>query len=189
MVGWKERRRENCTEAKGWVMDAAETRAAKEQFVRAMAAGSRWDEAAHATGLPMGRTTAYRLYQRYRVMGEAALIDGRHGHPAKMRPAVRGWLADYCRENPTLTNRVVRAALHERWGVAIAPGYLNQVRAMLGVPRRIAPKRGDKPNRHRANLARRSRQSPADACGAGDGPVCGLRADLQRTDGRGAFCP
>ena len=91
-------------------MDAAETRAAKEQFVRAMAAGSRWDEAAHATGLPMGRTTAYRLYQRYRVMGEAALIDGRHGHPAKMRPAVRGWLADYCRENPTLTNRVVRAA-------------------------------------------------------------------------------
>ena len=89
----------------------------------------------------MGRTTAYRLYQRYRAIGDAALIDGRHGHPAKMRPAVRAWLADYCRENPTLTNSVVRAALHERWGVAIAPGYLNQVRAALGVPRRIAKKK------------------------------------------------
>ena len=46
-----------------------------------MQAGQSWQEAAGQAGVQTSRTIAYRLLQCVRTEGEAALEDGRHGHP------------------------------------------------------------------------------------------------------------
>ena len=77
--------------------------AAKAQLVLLMQTGYPWHKAAATAGLQISRSTAYRLLQAVRTQGEAALQDGRHGHPAKLREAVLQWLQAFC-----------RTALHKR---------------------------------------------------------------------------
>jgi transposase len=68
-----------------------------------------------------------------RTRGKAAFQDGRHGHPTKLRMAERTWLESYCRASPATPSRVVQVTLQERFGIQISLGYLNQVRADLGL--------------------------------------------------------
>jgi hypothetical protein len=74
-----------------------------------------------------------RLLRQVRIRGKAAFQDGRHGHPAKLRTAERAWLESYCHTSPGTPSRVVQAAFQERFGIQISLGYLNQVRAHLGL--------------------------------------------------------
>ena len=117
-------------------MDADERRAAKARLVAGMLQGHSWQEAASAAGLPLGRSAAYRLTQRVRVQGEAALHDQRHGHPSKLRAPVQQWLETYCRSAPHTPSRAVQAALQERFGLRVSISHLNRVRARLGLGRR-----------------------------------------------------
>jgi hypothetical protein len=64
-------------------MDKEQKRAAKAHFVAQIQAGQPWYVAAARAGLPISRSTAYRLLQVYASQGEAALRDGRHGHSSK----------------------------------------------------------------------------------------------------------
>jgi len=117
-------------------MEAEQRRAAKEQMVALMQAGHRWQEAAAQAGIPISRSTAYRLLRQVRRRGKAAFEDGRHGHPAKLRTAERDWLETYCHMSPGTPSRVAQTAWQERFGTQISIGYLNQVRARLGLGRR-----------------------------------------------------
>ena len=116
-------------------MDAAQRHAAKVQFIAGMQGGQSWQEAAQAAGLRVSQATAYRLLQRVRTDGEAALYDGRHGHASKLREPIRQWLEASCRASPACPSRTVQAVLYERFEVWISITHLNRVRAALGVSR------------------------------------------------------
>jgi transposase len=119
-------------------MEEDELRAAKRQMIALMQAGHSWQEAVDMAGVRMGRSAAYQLLRNVRLRGEAALQDGRHGHPAKLREPVRQWLETTCREAPQTPSHVVQAALQERFGILISIGHLNRVRAELGLGSRTA---------------------------------------------------
>lgn len=114
-------------------MEEDELRAAKRQMIALMQAGHSWQEATDMAGVRMGRSAAYQLLRNVRLRGEAALQDGRHGHPAKLCPPVREWLETTCRQAPHTPSHVVQAALQERFGLQVSIGHLNRVRAELGL--------------------------------------------------------
>jgi transposase len=118
-------------------MEKEQRGAAKRQMIALMQAGHPWKEAAAIAGLHIGRSAAYQLLQKVRTRGEAAWQDGRHGHPAKLREAVRQWLETTCRETPHLPSREVQAALQEQFGILVSIGHLNRIRAQLGVGSRV----------------------------------------------------
>ena len=122
-------------------MQEEQRRAAKGQLIALMQAGHPWHEAAAMAGVQIGRSAAYQLLRNVRLRGDAALHDGRHGHPAKLRPPVREWLEAMCREAPDTPSHVVQAALQERFGILVSIGHLNRVRVELGVGSRT-PQRG-----------------------------------------------
>lgn len=66
-------------------MEKEERRTAKERLITLMQAGHSWHEAAALTGVQIGRSAAYHLLRNVHLRGGAALQDGRHGHPAKLR--------------------------------------------------------------------------------------------------------
>jgi transposase len=119
-------------------MQEEQRRAAKGQLIALMQAGHPWHEAAAMAGVQIGRSAAYQLLRNVRLRGEAALQDGRHGHPAKLRPPVREFLETTCREAPHTASHVVQAALQERFGLLVSIGHLNRVRAQLVVGSRTA---------------------------------------------------
>jgi transposase len=114
-------------------MEEEQRRAAKRQMITLMQAGHTWQEAATIAGVQIGRSAAYQLLRNVRLRGEAALQEGRHGHPAKLRPPVREWLETTCREAPHTPSHAVQVALQERFGILVSIGHLNRVRAELGV--------------------------------------------------------
>ena len=120
-------------------MEAEQRRAAKEQMIALMQAGQRWQEAAAQAGIQVSHSTVYRLLRQVRSRGKAAFQDGRHGHPAKLRTGERAWLETYCHTSPSTPSRVVQTAFQERFGIQISLGYLNQVRASLGLGSRTLP--------------------------------------------------
>jgi transposase len=102
-----------------------------------MQAGHSWQEAATVAGLQISRSGAYRLLQEVRKRGEAALLDGSHRHPTKLRESVREFLETTCRETPSTPSREVQAALQEQFGIFVSIGHLNRVRAQIGVGSRV----------------------------------------------------
>ena len=117
-------------------MNRAARRQPRLRLVTAMREGTSWRDAVAAAGLAVCRTTAYNCARRVRVSGEAALDDGRHGHPSKFRQPVRDWLVAYCHEHPGAPSRAVQAALQQQFGLAVSRSQINRVRATLGLSRR-----------------------------------------------------
>jgi hypothetical protein len=70
-------------------MDKEQRRAAKAQLVAGMQAGQPWQTAAAQAGLQTSQSNAYRLMKAFQQHGKTGLSDGRHGHPSKLRGAVR----------------------------------------------------------------------------------------------------
>lgn len=114
-------------------MDKEQKRAAKAHFVAQIQAGQPWYVAAARAGLPISRSTAYRLLQVYASQGEAALQDGRHGHSSKLRGDARTFLQDYCRHAPWTPSSVIQTLLQARFGVNVSISQVNRVRAALGI--------------------------------------------------------
>jgi transposase len=105
----------------------------KAHLISLMQAGHPGPKAAAMAGLHISRSTVYRLLQAVQTRGDAAILDGRHGHPAKLREAVLQWLVTTCRANPQMSSREVQAALQEQFGIHVSIGHLNRVRAQLGI--------------------------------------------------------
>jgi transposase len=119
-------------------------RAAKSRLVAGLNAGLSWREAAAAAGITTSEATAYRLRRRVRHEGDRALDDHRHGYSYKLPPALRQWLLSYCQQHPHTPSHALQTLLREHFDVLISVGYLNQVRAALGV-RYLRPTATKKP--------------------------------------------
>ena len=111
----------------------AARRAAKAQLVAGLQAGLSWRAAAAAADITVTEDTAHRLRRRVRQEGEMALDDHRHGVPYKLPATVRHWLVVYCQQHPATTSRALQTTLRAQCNVLVSIGYLNQVRAALGV--------------------------------------------------------
>jgi len=113
-------------------MEPEQRQAAKQQMLELMEAGVSWQAAATTAGVQTSRATAYRWKQEVRTRGEAALQDGRHGHPAKVLPPVLHWLQSRCQETTLLASSHLQKELQEQLGVQISISHLNAVRATHG---------------------------------------------------------
>ncbi len=113
-------------------MEQEQRYAAKRHLLELMQAGQSWQQAAVTAGLQISRSTAYRWLQEVRTRGEAALQDGRHGHPAKVRPAVLHWLESRCQASPQIASSELQRELQKQVGVHISISHLNAVRATHG---------------------------------------------------------
>jgi transposase len=69
-------------------MDNEQRSKAKKQVIDLMQAGHSWQDATTLAEVQVSRSTAYRWVHQFRTQGEAALYDGRHGHPSKARESV-----------------------------------------------------------------------------------------------------
>ena len=117
-------------------MDKEQYRAAKARLVAQMQEGQPWQAAAATAGVQTSQSTAYRLLQVVRKRGEAALRDGRHGHPSKLRGEARTFLVNYCRGTPHAPSSVIQTLLRERFDLSVSVSQINRVRAELGVSNR-----------------------------------------------------
>src|SRR5258706_8303649 len=102
---------------RGMRMEPKQRRAAKQQMLELIEEGVPWKEAAATAGVQTSRATAYRWKQEARTRGEAALQDGRHGHPAKVLPAVLNWLEMGCQATSLVASSHLQKELQEQLGV------------------------------------------------------------------------
>jgi transposase len=120
------------------VMNDERRQAAKKRMVTLMQEGRPWREAARLSGIQTSRSTAYRWFHQFRIRGEVALYDGRHGHIAKMHQPIREWLAARCREEPSLPSSSLQNELNAHFGVLISITHLNRIRVAHGLERQPA---------------------------------------------------
>jgi len=114
-------------------MDKEQYHAAKKQLVAGMQEGQSWRQASANAGLQVSQSTAYRLWLAMREHGEAALKDGRQGHPIKLRGAAREFLHQACQQTPQTPSSTIQAQLRERFDLCMSISQINRVRAALGV--------------------------------------------------------
>jgi len=113
-------------------MEQEQRQAAKRQMLALMQAGQPWQAAAAVAGIQVSRSTAYRWQQEVHTRGEAALPDGRHGHPAKVLPRVLHWLESRLQASSLVPSSHLQRELQEQLGVRISISHLNAVRAAHG---------------------------------------------------------
>jgi transposase len=101
-------------------MEREQRQVAKKQMMVLMQEGYSWQEAASRAGIRISRSTAYRWFHQFRIGGEAALHDGRHGHTAKMHKPIQAWLEARCHEEPSLPSSSLQKELHAHFGVLVS---------------------------------------------------------------------
>jgi transposase len=121
---------------RGKDMDNGQRYVAKVQLMAQMQAGDSRQTAAAKAGLQISQSNAYRLMRVFRQRGEAALSDGRHGHPSKLREAARTFLEKRCRQAPLTPSSTVQMELREHFDLHVSISQINRVRAALGVSNR-----------------------------------------------------
>ncbi len=149
-------------------MEPEQRRAAKQQMLELMEAGLPWQEAATTAGVQTSRATAYRWKQEARTRGEAALQDGRHGHPAKVLPAVLHWLESRGQAISLVPSSHLQKELQEQLGVRISISHLNAVRAAHGWSN-VASQTEKKSGRRRSERSTGSRRAVTAGSRPGDG--------------------
>jgi transposase len=144
----------------------------KEQYGRAKACliswmlkGHSWQTAAVQAGLQISQSNAYRLMNAVRQRGEAALSDGRHGHPSKLRGAARTLLEEQCRQAPQTPSSTVQMELRERFDLHVSISQINRVRAVLGISNHPKSQQGKKRQKREAlSLNQSGRRVQAVSC-------------------------
>ncbi len=124
---------------------AQQRQAARRELVRQIEQGASAREARVSSVVSMHRTTVYRLLKRVQREGEQALIDGRHGHPVKLRGDVLALVREHCQANPCVSSPTVQRLLQERFGVRVSVSQLNRARASLGLTRKPVQSRKKSP--------------------------------------------
>jgi transposase len=149
-------------------MEPEPQRGAKQQMLELMEAGLSWQEAAMTAGVQTSRATAYRWKQEARTRGEAALQDGRHGHPAKVLPPVLHWLESRCQATSLVASSHLQKELQEQLGVRISISHLNAVRAAHGWSN-VASQAEKKSGRRGSERSAGSRRAVTAGSRPGDG--------------------
>ena len=117
-------------------MDKEQYGKAKACLVSCMQEGHSWQVAKAQAGLQISQSNAYRLWRAFRLHSEAALSDGRHGHPSKLRGAARAFLEERCRQAPQTPSSTIQMELREHFDLQVSISQINRVRAALGVSNR-----------------------------------------------------
>jgi transposase len=130
----------------------------KRHLIELMQAGQPWQQAAASAELQVSRSTAYRWLQAFRTRGEAALQDGRHGHPAKVLPPVLHWLESRCQATSLVASSHLQEELQEQLGVLLSISHLNAIRAAHGWSNAAshAEKKSEKRGNQRGGGSRRA---------------------------------
>jgi len=118
----------------------AQRRVAKEHLLADLQRGCSVPEAYRRTPIPLHRTTIYRFRQRVHADPVAALADGRHGHPVKLRGEMLTFLIESCQATPSIASSEVQRSIQEHFGSAPSVSQLNRVRARLGLSRQPVPR-------------------------------------------------
>jgi transposase len=105
---------------------------AKKQVIDLMQAGHTWQDATTLAEVQISRSTVYRWVHQFRTQGEAALYDGRHGHPSKAREPVLSFLESRYSQAPQTKSRIIQKELHEQFGLVISLTHLNRLRKANG---------------------------------------------------------
>lgn len=113
-------------------MEQEQRQAAKRQMLECMQAGQSWQAASAAVGLQVSRSTSSWWQHEVRMRGEAALHDGRQGHPAKVLPRVLHWLEARLQATSQVPSSQLQRELQEQLDVRISISHLNAVRASHG---------------------------------------------------------
>jgi transposase len=82
--------------------------AAKRELVRQVKQGTTVSDARRLCPVPMHRTTVYRLLKGTQREGEQAFIEGRRGHPVKLRGEILTFLTDDCQSHPSAPSAEVQ---------------------------------------------------------------------------------
>ncbi len=114
-------------------MDKEQYGKAKACLVSWMQEGHSWQVAKAQAGLQISQSNAYRLWRAFHLHSEAALSDGRHGHPSKLRGAARAFLEEQCGQAPQTPSSAIQALLRERFDLHVSISQINRVRAALGI--------------------------------------------------------
>src|SRR5213080_1593783 len=133
-----------------------------------MEAGVSWQEAATTAEVQTSRATAYRWRQEARTRGEAALQDGRQGHPAKVLPPVLHWLESRCQATSRVASSQLQRELQEQLGVRLSISHLNAIRATHGWSN-IASQAGKKSGTRGSQRSAGSRRAVTAGSCSGDG--------------------
>src|SRR5579859_5107882 len=104
----------------------------KKVVAELMEAGYHWKGATQRAGIEIGRSTAYSWWQKYRKEGVNGLIDGRHGHVAKVRGSVLKAIEDACKQDVCRSSRELQRMLQDQMQVHLSISHLNQTRAVHG---------------------------------------------------------
>ena len=121
-------------------MDSEQRRKAKRQVIDLLQAGHSWQEAATLAEVQISRSTAYRWFQQFRTQGEAALHDGRHGHPSKARDPVLQWLESRCSQAPQAKSSTIQLELREQFQLVVSITHLNRLRSARGLAKHVEKK-------------------------------------------------
>jgi transposase len=92
---------------------------ARRELVRSVGEGMTAQEARRRYSVRMHRTTVYRLLKRVEREGERAFVEGRHGHPTKLRGEVLACVMDYCQNHAFAASREVQRLVAERFGLEV----------------------------------------------------------------------
>ena len=114
--------------------------AAKREIIRQIEQGASAKVARLNCVVLMHRATVYRLLKRVQSEGEKAFVDGRHGHPVKLRGEVLAFLIEHCQTYPYVSSPAVQHAIEERFSCVPSVSQLNRVRASLGLSRCPVPR-------------------------------------------------
>jgi transposase len=106
-----------------------------EQLLRRVAAGEAFEAVCAELTLSVTAADWPKWQARYVAGGRqwAALLDGRFGHTHTINSAMREWLYNRKRQDPTLRAPALAAALTDEFGVSVAAGHVNHLLRKVGL--------------------------------------------------------
>jgi transposase len=122
-----------------------------ERLLQRLEAGERLISVRAELGLEITAAEVPDLRAKYEAGGRTweALLDGRYGHPQAAHSALREWMYQRKREDPTLTAGQVADAVAAQFGVYLSAGHVNYLLRKVeltrppGRPYKTAPDTAD----------------------------------------------
>ena len=98
-----------------------------EQLLQRLEAGERLISVRAELGLDVKAEDVPHLRAKYEASGQTweSLLDGRYGHPQTAHSALREWMYQRKREDPTLTAGQLAEAVAAQFGVSLSAGHVN----------------------------------------------------------------
>jgi transposase len=113
------------------------------QLIELMLGGQSYHKAVAqlAAPAPFQQSRAYQLLKQARSTGQIDYHDDRHGHPAKFRPEITGWLKQRCQHAPLITSRQLQLELGQQFNLRVSKSQINRLRVQLEVANSLASRK------------------------------------------------